>query len=233
MADRSRYFETFAYRHVLQELSARGARWVSAPKPVLGDESFVPLLQRSADGHPTQWLTTESEPLFDAADFMKFGRDVMAMRSHVTNLAGIEWVRRLLAPDFTVHLVETLNPYAMHIDDTIMPLGEGKLLYSPDYIDPATLPDVFRTWDLFPAPPAVITAKNRLGKLSGWLNVNMLSIDETRIVVERNQEPTIDLLKRLGLKPIVCAFENYYPFVGSFHCASLDIKRRGALRSCF
>lgn len=233
MADRSRYFETFAYRHVLKELSARGARWISAPKPVLGDASFVPALRRDGDGHPVEWLTTEEEPLFDAADFMKFGRDVMVMRSHVTNMAGIEWVRRLLEPDFTVHVVETLNPYAMHIDDTIMPLGPGKLLYSPDYVDPSALPDIFRTWDLYPAPPAVITRTNRLGKLSGWLNVNMLSIDETRIVVERSQEPTIDLLKQLGLKPILCDFENYYPFVGSFHCASLDISRRGQLRSCF
>ena len=28
-------------------------------------------------------------------------------------------------------------------------------------------------------------------------------------------------------KPLPCAFENYYPFWGSFHCATLDIRRRG------
>lgn len=233
MADRSRYFETFAYRKVLQNLSARGARWVAAPKPFLSDKSFVSELKRDNDGHPTEWLTTEEDILFDAADFMKFGKDVVVSRSHVTNESGISWVKQMLAPDFTVHVLETKNPYAMHLDDTIVPLDQGRLLYSPDYFDPAALPDIFKSWELFAAPPVVISEKNRLGKLSGWLNINMLSLDEKRIIVERNQEHTIKFLKKLGMQPVLCDFEHYFPFVGSFHCASLDISRRGQLRSCF
>lgn len=239
MADRSRYFETFAYRKVLRELSQRGARWIAAPKPILSDRSFVSDLKRDENatgflkGRPTQWLTTEEEVLFDAADFMKFGKDILVSRSHVTNEAGVDWVRRILGPDFRVHEVVTKNPYAMHLDDTIVPLGQGRLLYSPEYFDPSALPEIFKSWEIFAAPPVVISAKNRLGKLSGWLNINMLSLDDKRIIVERNQESTINFLKRLGLQPVLCDFENYFPFVGSFHCASLDIRRRGELRSCF
>jgi glycine amidinotransferase len=233
MADRSRYFETFAYRKVLQELSRRGARWISAPKPVLSNSSFVSNLMRDKDGRPTEWLTTEEEILFDAADFMKFGKDVLVSRSHVTNEYGIAWVRRILEPDFTVHVVQTKNPYAMHLDDTIVPLDEGRLLYSPEYFDKAALPEIFKSWEVFEAPAVFISAKNRLGKLSGWLNINMLSLDDKRIIVERNQEHTIAFLKRLGKQPVLCDFEHYFPFVGSFHCASLDIRRRGQLRSCF
>lgn len=234
MADRSRYFETFAYRKVLKDLAARGARWIAAPKPVLADNSFVSDLKRDPeDGHPTEWLTTEEDILFDAADFMKFGKDIIVSRSHVTNEAGINWVKQMLGPDFTVHVVETKNPYAMHLDDTIVPLDQGRLLYSPDYFDPAALPDIFKSWELFGAPPVVISEKNSLGKLSGWLNINMLSLDEKRIVVERNQEHTIKFLKQLGMQPVLCDFEHYFPFVGSFHCASLDIRRRGQLRNCF
>jgi len=33
--------------------------------------------------------------------------------------------------------------------------------------------------------------------------------------------------------PIPCAFLNYGPFGGSFHCATLDVRRRGALQSYF
>ena len=232
MADRSRYFETFAYRKVLKDLNARGARWISAPKPILSDASFAEL-KRDEEGRPTQWLTTEEEILFDAADFMKFGKDILVSRSHVTNDAGIAWVQRMLEPDFKVHVVEVKNPYAMHLDDTIVPIDEGRLLYSPDYFDPAALPDIFKSWEMFEAPPVVLTDKNRLGKLSGWLNINMLSLDEKRIIVERNQEETIKFLKKLGMQPILCDFEHYFPFVGSFHCASLDIRRTGELRSCF
>jgi glycine amidinotransferase len=233
MADRSRYFETFAYRKVLRELGGRGARWIAAPKPVLSSRSFVPDLKRNEHGHPTEWLTTEEDILFDAADFMKFGKDLIVSRSHVTNESGIAWVRRMLEPEITVHVVDTKNPYAMHLDDTLVPLSQGRLVYSPDYFDPAALPDIFKSWEALPAPPVVISEKNRLGKLSGWLNINMLSLDEKRIIVERNQEHTIKFLKQLGMEPVLCDFEHYFPFVGSFHCASLDITRRGALRNCF
>lgn len=233
MADRSRYFETFAYRKFLLELNRRGARWISAPKPVLSNTSFLYDLKRDEHGRPTKWLTTEEEILFDAADFMKFGKDILVSRSHVTNELGIAWVRRMLEPDFTLHVVKTKNPYAMHLDDTIVPLSQGRLLYSPEYFDVAELPEIFKSWEMFAAPPVVISVNNRLGKLSGWLNINMLSLDDKRIVVERNQEHTISFLKRLGMQPVLCDFEHYFPFVGSFHCASLDIRRRGQLRSCF
>jgi glycine amidinotransferase len=232
MLDRSRYFESFAYRPVIERLEARGARWIAAPRPMLTDASFRDDLERDADRHPTQWLATESEILFDAADFMKFGSDIVAMRSHVTNDRGIDWVARILGPQFTVHRIETINPYAMHLDDTIMPLREGLLLYSPDYVDPTRLPEIFRNWDVVEAPRVMLSQSNPLGDLSGWLNINLLSIDEERIIVERQQSATIDCLVNLGMKPILCDFEAYYPFVGSFHCASLDVRRRGALRCC-
>lgn len=232
MLDRSRYFESFAYRPVLEQLDARGARWIAAPRPMLTDASFRGDLARDDERHPTQWLATEEEILFDAADFMKFGTDIVAMRSHVTNNRGINWVERILGPRFAVHRLETINPYAMHLDDTIMPLREGLLLYSPDYVDPSRLPDIFRNWDVIEAPRVMLSDVNPLGELSGWLNINLLSIDEERIIVERQQHATIVCLENLGMKPIVCDFEAYYPFVGSFHCASLDIRRRGGLRSC-
>ncbi len=52
-----------------------------------------------------------------------------------------------------------------------------------------------------------------------------------RIIVEERQEPLICALKEWGLKPIPCAFEDYYPFIGGFHCATLDVRRRGELQS--
>ena len=42
-------------------------------------------------------MTTEYEPCFDAADFIRAGKDVFAQRSQVTNYMGLEWMRRHLA----------------------------------------------------------------------------------------------------------------------------------------
>jgi glycine amidinotransferase len=61
--------------------------------------------------------------------------------------------------------------------------------------------------------------------------MNVLMLDEKRAIVEQRQEPMIEALKGWGFEPIPCPFENYYPFLGSFHCATLDIRRQGKLRS--
>ena len=63
--------------------------------------------------------------------------------------------------------------------------------------------------------------------------MNVLMLDEERVVVEKHEEPLIKALKDWGFKPILCSFRNFYTFGGSFHCATLDIRRRGTLQSYF
>ena len=43
------------------------------------------------DALPAIWA---QKPVFDAADFFRCGRDIFVTRSNVTNLMGIEWLRR-------------------------------------------------------------------------------------------------------------------------------------------
>jgi glycine amidinotransferase len=43
----------------------------------------------------------------------------------------------------------------------------------------------------------------------------------------------IRALKDWGFEPIPCPFLNYAPLGGAFHCATLDIRRRGGLQSYF
>jgi glycine amidinotransferase len=66
---------------------------------------------------------------------------------------------------------------------------------------------------------------------SKWINMNMLSLDEERVVVEKDDAPMIAALKSWGFKPIPVAFRNFNSFGGSFHCATADVRRRGTLRS--
>ena len=117
----------------------------------------------------------------------------------------------------------------MHIDTTIMPLAPGKLLANPEWVDTASLPPPFDQWDVLIAPQPVPPAMNELKLISSWANMNVLMLDERRVIVERRQEPMLQALRDWGFDPIPCPFESYYPFLGSFHCATLDIRRRGAL----
>lgn len=233
MADRTRYFESWAYRSLLKEYLQAGAKWVAAPKPQLLNAQYDPDYEAPALSEEMRYVITEFEPTFDAADFVRFGRDIFVQRSHVTNRLGIEWVRRHLGNEYRIHEVQSLCPQALHIDTTLVPLAPGKVLVNPLFIDVDNLPDYFKSWDILLAPKPNKTPMTLYDTkvISQWVNMNVLSLDEERVIVEKSQETMIQALKDWGFKPIPCEFESYYPFLGSFHCATLDVRRRGVLRS--
>ena len=225
MADRSRYHELFPYRRILKQMFDEGARWSAAPKPTLADSFF------DADWTPEtfrqrgRFCIGEDEPTFDAADFIRCGEDIFGQQSHVTNAAGIAWLRRHLAPRFRVHELFNTSPYAIHIDTTFIPVGPKRAIVNPVYLDRSRLPAVLHDWELLPGPEPVDTGGRTLGIVSRWINMNMLQIDPEHIICEEKQETTIRALKGWGFTPIPLPFENYYPFAGSFHCATLDLRR--------
>jgi hypothetical protein len=88
-----RYFETHSYRPILKDYFRRGARWTAAPRPQLTSELFDPEFCIPEKGEPVSSILTEFEPVFDAADFFRCGRDLFVTRSNVTNASGIEWLR--------------------------------------------------------------------------------------------------------------------------------------------
>ena len=237
MAWRSRYFEAYAYRSLFKEYFAAGARWTAAPRPTLGDELFNADYRPPRPGEPLRYVINEFEPVFDAADFVRCGRDLFGIRSNVTNAAGITWLRRHLAERYRVHEIESRCRTPMHIDSSFLPLAPGRLLINPDYVDPTRLPALFKSWEVLVAPrpdPMPRSAwRFRVSMCSPWISINVLMLDPKRIVVEQSQQTLIRRLTEWGFEPIPCPFLNYAPFGGSFHCATLDIRRRGTLESYF
>ena len=68
---------------------------------------------------------------------------------------------------------------------------------------------------------------------SDWSSMNGLMLDETRVVCEKTQPSMRRALADWGFEPIPVSFQGYAPFGGSFHCATLDVRRRGTLESYF
>jgi glycine amidinotransferase len=231
MAWRSRYYESLAYRPLLKEYFRGGARWTAAPKPQLTDEQFDQDWAEPGADDPTRLVVTEFEPTFDAADFTRCGRDIIAQKSNVTNDFGIEWLRRQLGDEYRVHVFEFADTHPMHIDATLVPMAPGKLLVNPERVP--RVPDLFKGWDVLRAPAPVIPDSHPLYMTSKWINMNIFLLDEERVVVERQDEPMIMAMKSFGFTPIPCDFRNFNSFGGSFHCATLDVRRRGGLQSYF
>ncbi|MCA6093426.1 amidinotransferase [Streptomyces sp. SCA3-4] len=236
MAWPCRYFETHSYRTILKDYFRRGARWTAAPKPQLTDALYEADFRAAGPGEPVRRILTEFEPVFDAADFVRAGRDLFVMRSNVTNRMGIDWLRRHLGSGYRIHEIESSCRRPMHIDTTLLPLAPGKVLVNPEYIDVDRLPDVLRSWDVLvaPEPSPVKEPLLKLTSMCGkWLSMNVLMIDEKRVVAERHHTAMLRALEGWGFEPVPCDLLHYAPFGGSFHCATLDVRRRGTLESYF
>ncbi|WP_347264087.1 amidinotransferase [Nitrobacter sp.] len=237
MAWPTRYFETHSYRTLLKEYFRAGARWTSAPKPELRKELFDDAYRIPKEGDPIGYVLTEWEPVFDAADFMRCGRDLFVQKSNVTNAMGIEWLRRHLSDrGYRIHEIESRCRMPMHIDTTFVPLAPGKVLVNPEYLDISRLPPILKDWEILVAPePNPI--EDRLLKITSmcgkWLSMNVLTLDEKHVVVERHHTSMIKALEKWGFEPVPCDFLHYGAFGGAFHCATLDIRRRGSLESYF
>jgi len=233
MAWRSRYFEINSYRFLIKDYFLKGAKWTAAPKPQLSDALYnydyepPKTTQNAEEGY----VITEFEPTFDAADFIRCGKDIFVQKSHVTNSLGINWLRRHLGNEYTIHELEVNDPHAMHIDATFMPLAHGKLLINPERME--KIPEMFKTWDILYAPKPCIRDSHTLFMSSKWISMNVLMLDEERVIVEKNEMLLIKLLNEWGFKPIPISFRNFNAFGGSFHCALLDIRRSGVLQSYF
>lgn len=229
MSWRSRQNEGIPYAGLLGEYRDGGARWIQAPRPKLTDALYTP--NWTADDHEFRSVITEAEPTFDAADFMRFGRDIVGQLSHVTNKAGVRWLRETLGPEYRVHIIQFADAHPMHIDATIMPLKPGLMLVNPERVPKALAErmkrSLFKGWDLVEVPRPVMPDDHVLYMTSKWINMNVVSIDEERVLVEAEDGPMTKFFKDLGLKPIAVPFRHFNTFGGSFHCATCDVRRVG------
>jgi glycine amidinotransferase len=237
MSWRNRYFEREAYYELFKEYFDKGARWVSAPRPPLKDSLYNTKYKIPKENEPVQYVINESEIVFDAADFIRCGKDIFVTLGNVTNKAGVEWLRRHIGDSFNIHMVKTRSRQPMHIDTTMVPLGPGKMLINPKYLDKNDLPEILKTWEILEAPyPLSVKGgifNENATMCSLWLNMNILMLDEKKVIVESSQTPMITALKTWGFEPIPCNMNALGPFGGAFHCVTLDIRRKGNLQSYF
>ncbi|HRI67578.1 MAG TPA: hypothetical protein PK156_25210 [Polyangium sp.] len=231
MAWRCRYFEIAAYRRLLKEYFHRGARWTAAPKPELDDELFDPDYAESEDEDAPRYVINEFEPTFDAADFIRCGKDIFVQQSQVTNMFGIRWLERHIGPEYRIHVLRFRDSAPMHIDATLMPLAPGKLLINPERVP--QIPPIFAHWDVLRSPRSTIPDSHPMFMSSRWVNMNVLMLDEKRVVIERQEEPLIRALEDFGFTCIPIDFRHVMSFGGAFHCVTCDIRRRGTLQSYF
>ena len=248
MTLRSRWFEYLCYRPLLEQYYREdpGFRWEAAPKPRLTDRTYIQDFwtsfnlkseEEQIEQHTIKesWALTEAEPLFDAADVGRFGRDLFVQRSMVCNAAGIEWLRRHF-PNHRVHEVLFRDAEPVHIDATFVPLRPGLALSNP-VRGPLTpgLEELFKKndWEIVACAPAAREEKMPLSPSSVWLSMNILVLDPKTVCVEAGETAQMEQLDKLGFKVIPVPFWEVAPFGGGLHCATADVYREGTLEDYF
>lgn len=189
------------------------------------------------------------EATFDGADAMNMGRDLFVEHTHTANAMGREWIRRKAASkgirvhDF--HFPEHVK--ASHIDCWVLPCRgpdferdlPGKIMLGPGPQRHEKLVRLLEdnNWDILRPPPSTGAPlpwpKLAKGASNEAYALNSFVVGPHTIVMEENETAHHQLLESHGFEVLKLPFRNTYEFGGAFNCATLDIRRRGGLRSFF
>lgn len=270
MSQRARVFEEYCYRDLILDYYNRdpGMIWTVAPKPLMRDSLYTHAVDVSngikpafwdrlnarfsakngdispddvkSGKHKYQFSTTEDEPIWDAADVARFGKDLFVIHSNTTNQAGFNWLKRHFASRGVachfMHFPDDLHP--QHIDGNFVPLRPGVVLVNRERPPLEWEISKFRegNWKLvlsarpnkvnFPMPDFCEGSAN-------GMSINVFSISPEKVVVEENERELIEQLTDLGFDVIPTAFRDTYQFGGGLQCSTNDIRRADNLKDYF
>jgi glycine amidinotransferase len=257
VAKRSRWYEYLSLRPILERYLREDPDflWTSAPRPRLTDETYVPgyfhdfhrvwsddeRLRRLRDW---EFQLTEKEPLFDAADGLRCGKDIFWQASTTTNRTGFDWVKRYFAArGLRVHLVQfdgDLRPW--HIDANVAIVRPGLAVYNAQM--PPRTPDFVELferngWELVPgalpeggSSPDVVARGGFFENMS-WVAINCLMLDPRTACCPAHETAHMELLAKLDVDVIPVPYDHVLEFGGSLHCTTLDVYREGSCEDYF
>ncbi len=226
---RGRSLETGSYRRLLMEYLSSNAVWFSAPKPVLADELFDVDLEKPAPRN--------DEPAFDAANVLRFGRDLLYLVSATGNELGGHWLQRVLGDEYRIHFMKDVY-FGSHVDSTLVALRPGLVLANPGRLSMDTMPAFLKDWEIIFSPPMENQERHSQDYLrqaigSEWIDMNLFSLGPETVVVDKHQTALIRLLESKGLEVVPLQLRHSRMLGGGFHCVTLDTRRRGAMESYF
>jgi len=169
---------------------------------------------------------TEYSHAFDAANVIRANDDVLYLVSNTGNKKGAQLLQELLEDKVKVHTLEGVYSY-IHIDSTIAFLKEGLMLLNPERIkDKNILPKPFCDWDAIYCPePVDIGYYDNYNNASKWINMNLFSINENLVVLEKHQENLRKELEKYNIECAMLPMRHQRTLGGGFHCVTLDLER--------
>ena len=211
-----REYESLAYRHILNKLDGR---WLKAPVPQYLEESF----DFSDLSSPT---LMNAEIMFDAPNVVRMGKTLLYQISNSGNLKGLKWLQQTF-PEYRIHPASQYS--GAHFDSTVVPLRPGLILLNGLRCTKNNYPLIFKNWDKIFFTDIVSTDTDDSGISSNSIGLNLLSLNEDTVIVDKNQKPLRKILKQHGIFSIPLELRHARTLGGGFHCVTLDLHREGKL----
>lgn len=236
---RRRYFENDLMKDIFYQYFRNGARWTTSPRPMMSDENFdFTNMPWEESDHLRQKSNKEEnlEIMFDGAQCLHFGKDILFNLSTRNHALGADWLERHLGPIYKIHRVSITDH---HIDGMFMPLKPGTLLINPLSMGDKLhlLPEPLQKWKVLKVPFSHGDSASDVNLASANINVNVLPLSEKKVLLfsttGEEDTPFAEMLLKNGFEPITIRLRHSRMFGGGLHCATLDMNRDGDLISYF
>jgi len=269
---KNRYFESSGLYPIFYKYFEKGCKWISAPKPRLNYEAVLPYYRDESERVLTEEDTkhkeltsgrveklhklSEQEILFEAANTLRMGKDLLYLVSSSGNQKGAQWLQNVLGNSYNVHVTKDIYR-SSHIDSTLMALKPGLILVNSIRVNEKNCPKIFDKWDKIWFEDVAATSdeelrfqnkvrdplskkiknlgfKNNLGDMSSpWVGMNILSLDPETVMVDKRQINLIKVLEKNKMNVIPVQMRHMYTQNGGIHCSTLDTVRDSKLEKYF
>jgi glycine amidinotransferase len=232
---RGRVFENDYLKPLFYRYFHHGSRWLAMPRPALArgglDSSYftdLPAVLTDPDPDTRELPGLHHELVFDGAQCLRLGKDVLVNVANANHELGYTWLRQTF-PQFRLHRLDAIAD--SHIDSILVPLRPGLLMVrSMHYLD--ALPAALRGWDVLCPPEqdeSVFPDYSEFGfnLASRYIDINVLSLDEDTVVVNALCPDLMRTLEKKGLTVVPVRHRHRRLFGGGFHCFTLDTVRDG------
>lgn len=233
---------------------------LEAPSPVLAKNPLIEVsevenlvLNESIKGaelggvYEKVWhKLTEDEPLFDAANITRTNDCLLFLISKTGNRRAANWLEQEFSDEYRVVATDVYR--SSHIDSTILPLSESKVLVNSSRVpqnsliegleekdliffdDVASIPlselEFNKTRRNIASEISKLGCHTNLSEMSSpWAGMNVLVIKEGLVAVESRQITLISLLESHGFDVLPVRYRHPYTMLGGLHCSTLDIVR--------
>ena len=233
-----RYFDSLAYYNIFKRLFDQGHNWISQPLPNLRD---LPKDKNwMSQGSLIYNHLYHNQLLWHTATMFKCGDRLITNTAGPGSQSGLDWMRRNLPADVVVENHGTAMNAWGHIDHGFFMINDDTVICVDQTFVPKCLRNktVYEIKQYLPtALPSMYTAPVNalLDDAKGYEQVvvfdsNVLVVDSTNIVFDRDMPRLFDFLATLNVKCHVATLRHRHFWASGTHCSTLDIRRRGNKR---